>query len=72
MNYLEQQYWDIKTDTAVNERTYMLFALLQPKVRRLDGQWHVIYQDGAVVGIGDSLYLAVLDFNKRWYEPIRS
>jgi hypothetical protein len=58
---------------AIEAQEYNLFALLKPKVSRDGNQWCVLYgenlQEG-VSGFGDTIYLAILDFNKSFHQPI--
>lgn len=48
--------------------------MLKPKVSIDGNQWCVLYgenlQDG-IAGFGDTLYLAILDFNKSFSTPIK-
>src|SRR5690349_12704995 len=57
----------------INEQEYSLFALLKPKFGRDGNQWFVLHgenlQEGTA-GFGDTLYLAILDFNKSFNQPI--
>lgn len=55
---------------AVERREYNLVALLKPVISLDGNQWSVLHgdnlQDG-VAGFGDTVYLAVLSFNKEWH-----
>lgn len=62
-----------KMNVLVEQEEYNLFALLQPKVSIDGDQWCVLYgenlQDG-VAGFGDTVYKAILNFNKNFHKPI--
>lgn len=58
---------EAQMNLLVEKQEYQKFEMLRPKVSIDGNQWCVLYgenlQDG-VAGFGDSLYLAILDFNK--------
>ena len=65
---------EARMNALVEKQEYQKFAMLKPKVLIDGNQWCVLYgeniQDG-VAGFGDTLYLAILDFNKAFVTPIK-
>ena len=58
----------------VEKQEYNLFSMLKPKVSIDGNQWCVLYGEdlqSGIAGFGDSLYLAILDFNKSFGTPIK-
>lgn len=59
--------------TEIEKAEYNLFVMLKPKFGVDGNQHYVLYganlQEG-IVGFGDTLYLAILDFNKRFNEKV--
>ena len=51
----------------IESEEYNLFVILKPKFYKDGNQWCVLLGENimeGIVGFGDSLYLAILDFNK--------
>jgi|GEM_PF-3289924 len=63
-----------KMNTLVQTEEMNLFSLLKPKVGIDGNQHYVLYgenlQDG-VAGFGDTLILAISDFNKSFYSVVK-
>jgi len=59
---------------AANERLeYNLFAILKPKIGIDGNQYFVLYGEdlqSGTAGFGDTLYLAILDFNKSFNKKL--
>jgi hypothetical protein len=55
-------------NTAIEQEEYNLFSMLRPRVSIDGNQYCVSYGDmpEGIHGFGDSVYLAVLDFNKQF------
>ena len=48
--------------------------MLRPKISIDGNQYCVLYGDNlqeGIAGFGDTLYLAILNFNKNFHEPIK-
>ena len=61
--------------TEIEKAEYNLFVMLKPKFGIDGNQYYVLYGDNlqeGVVGFGDTLYLAILDFNKKFNEKVLS
>lgn len=76
MNQLSREYdmeHQMRKDIIVENSEYNLFRLLKPKVS-IDGNQHcVLYGSNlmeGVAGFGDTLFLAILDFNKQFHLKI--
>ena len=64
---------EMKRDKLVEDLEYNLFRLLKPKVSMDGNQWSVLLGNNmmeGVCGFGDTLYLAILDFNKSFHSII--
>lgn len=64
-----------KMNTIVQEAEYALFAQLKPKIS-IDGNQYCVLlgenlHDG-IAGFGDTLYLAILNFNKQFNVPVKT
>lgn len=61
--------------SAQTETEYKLFSMLKPAVHVDGDHYCVLYGDdlqSGLAGFGKTLYLAILDFNQRFYEqPVR-
>lgn len=60
-------------NTIIEASEMNLFKLLSPKFGIDGNQYYVLYGDdlqSGVAGFGDTLYLAILDFNKSFHKPI--
>lgn len=64
-----------KMNKLVEQEEYNLFFLLKPKVYIDGDQWCVLLgenlQEG-ICGFGDTVYKAILAFNKAFHEPIKT
>lgn len=66
---------DIKLQTVMERLEYNLFAMLKPKVHIDGDQYCVLLGDNiqeGVCGFGETIYKAILDFNKSFNNPISS
>jgi hypothetical protein len=75
----QRQWYDTlqhqdKMNLIIEQIEYNKFAMLKPKVSIDGNQYCVLYgenlQEG-IAGFGDTLYLAILDFNKSFYTPLK-
>lgn len=60
-----------KMNLIIEQLEYNLFATLKPKFGKDGNQWYVLYGEdlqSGIAGFGDTLYLAILDFNKQFYK----
>lgn len=68
-NHLFQQ----ELEVVYEKQLYNLFAMLRPKVTKDGNKYCVLYgndlQDG-IAGFGDTIHLAILDFNQQFHKPI--
>lgn len=68
--HLEHQ---VRMNVLIKAQEYNLFALLKPKFGVDGNQYYVLLgedlQDG-VAGFGDTLYSAILDFNKQFHKRL--
>lgn len=65
---------EARMNLLVEQQEYQKFALLKPKVSRDGNQWCVLYGDNlqeGIAGFGDTIYLAILDWNKSFVTPIK-
>jgi hypothetical protein len=63
-----------KMNVAIEQAEYNKFAMLKPKVGVDGNQYFVLYGEdlqSGIAGFGDTLYLAILDFNKTFHAPIK-
>lgn len=64
---------ELRMNSLVEQQEYQKFALLKPKIGRDGNQFYILLgenlQDG-ISGFGDTLYLAILDFNKSFVTTI--
>lgn len=63
----------VKMSSAVIEEEYTLFNMLKPKVSIDGDQYCVLYGEdlqSGICGFGETVYKAILDFNKSFYTPI--
>jgi hypothetical protein len=71
VHYSDRQHEAAMT-ALIEKQEYNLFSMLTPKVSRDGNKWCVLYgenlQEG-IAGFGDTLYLAILDFNKSFHKP---
>ncbi len=75
MSTFDDETSDIKYQTAIEMQEMALFALLKPSLQRDGDQWCVLYGDDLQVGIsgfGNSPSLAIQEWNKQWYAPIKA
>lgn len=61
----------------VEKQEYNLFATLKPKVYRDGNQYCVLLGEdimNGIAGFGDTIYLAILDFNKQFHinQPVNN
>lgn len=59
---------------ASQQIEFDLFATLKPKISIDGNQYCVLYGDdlqSGVAGFGDTLYYAIIDFNKAFHRPIK-
>lgn len=59
----------------IEEQEYLLFSMLKPKIQQDGNQWCVLYGDDLMTGIagfGDTPYLAILDWNRKWHKNINT
>jgi hypothetical protein len=64
----------IRNQTAQEQQEFNLVSMLKPSIQRDGNQWCVLYGDDLQVGIagfGESPYIAIMAFNKAWYEEIK-
>lgn len=64
-----------KMNLIVEQEEYNRFAMLKPKVGIDGNQYFVLYGEdlqSGIAGFGDTLYLAILDFNKSFHKPIEN
>ncbi len=75
----QRQWHDIlyqqeRMNVIIEQVEYNKFMMLKPKVSIDGDQYCVLYgenlQEG-IAGFGDTLYLAILDFNKQFYIPVK-
>lgn len=73
----EQHQLDYKYQAEMNALVELqemnLFSLLKSKVGIDGNQHYVLYGEdlqSGIAGFGDTLYLAILDFNKAFHKPI--
>lgn len=58
----------------VEEREYLLFKSLSPKVSKDGDQYCVLYGDDlqtGIAGFGVTIYAAIIDFNKQFVTPVK-
>jgi len=58
---------------VIEQAEYNKFVMLNPKVSIDGNQYCVLYGEdlqSGIAGFGDTIYLAILDFNKQFYKPI--
>jgi len=72
----QRQWYDTlqhqeQMNLIVQQQEMNLFATLKPNVSKDGNQYCVLYganlQEG-IAGFGDTVYLAILDFNKQFYK----
>lgn len=71
---MEQNIKQSEFNTAIQKEEFNLFAILKPQLKQDGNQWCVLYGEdlqSGISGFGDSPYLAILDFNKQWYNKIK-
>ena len=74
----QRQWYDTlqhqeKMSTIIQEEEYALFAMLKPKIGIEGNQYFVLHGENlqsGICGFGDTLYLAILDFNKSFHKPL--
>jgi len=62
-----------KMNILVEQVEYNKFMMLKPKVSIDGNQYCVLYGDDlqtGIAGFGNTLYLAILDFNQKFYTPV--
>ena len=62
-----------KMNVAAEQNEYNKFAMLKPKISIDGNQYCVLYGEdlqSGIAGFGDTLYLAILDFNKSFHKPL--
>ena len=72
----QRQHFDVMQhqemmNLIVEKEEYNLFSILKPKVGKDGNQWYVLYGDDfhdGIVGFGDTIYLAIIDFNKQFHK----
>jgi len=62
-----------KLNAIIQEEEYCLFSMLKPKFGIDGNQYYVLYGEdlqSGIAGFGDTLHLAVIDFNRQFHKPI--
>ena len=76
MNRLANQADEIhqaRLRTEIETAEYNLFATLKPKFEINGDKYYISFGDNQqkeIVGFGDTLYLAILDFNRSFHKTI--
>jgi len=73
LTHYDYEAASIRSQTAQEENEFKLFAMLKPSTQIDGNQWCVLYGKDLQVGIagfGNSLHLAIMDFNSQWYKSL--
>lgn len=73
--HFEEIQHSLKLDVLNTGIEYKLFSILRPKICPDGNRWCVLYGENlhdGIAGFGDTPHEAVLDWNKRWHEPIKT
>lgn len=72
--YQQDQLFSEELRLIVEKEEYNLFATLRPKVIREGNQYCVLHGEdlqSGIAGFGDTIYKAILDFNKAFHTPVK-
>jgi len=75
LTHYDHEAASIRSQTAQEQNEFNLFAMLKPSIQKDGNQWCVLYGEdlqSGIAGFGDSLHLAVMDFNSQWYKSINT
>ena len=72
---MNETLYQAELSLIIEKQEYNLFSMLKPKVSIDGNQYCVLYGDNlqeGISGFGDTIYLAILDFNKQFNAKITS
>ena len=72
---MNETLYQAELSLIIEKQEYNLFSMLKPKVSIDGNQYCVLYGDDlqeGISGFGDTIYLAILDFNKQFNAKITS
>lgn len=70
----EELLYQERRSLIIEQEEFNLFAILKPKVSIDGNQYCILYGEdlqSGIAGFGDTIYHAILDFNKAFDRPIK-